>query len=1453
MKLSIKILFGLVSLASFLAFSTLPLFGQTVETFTSNGTWNVPLGVTSVKIEAWGGGGGGAIGNIFSSSGNGGGGGAYITQTLQVNAGETYFITVGTGGSGNAEVIQSNKDGKTSSFTGPAGNLTANGGLGGTLTSGAGNGGTGDYNGGKGGSAASGYSGAGGGAAGNAGNGGNGGTSTAGASGIGSPNASPYIGGTGGVGRNTSGVGNAGNIPGGGGSGGKGTSSQTRAGGTGARGQVLITFTYDQCYDGTLTLTQSSGLVNQTVNQYYPIDDIIFDLGGNATGVDITGLPLGVTGSLNQRVLTISGTPLESGTFNYTLTTTGTPSPCVEATVNGTLTINPEPFNPLAAKIVFNESGTWQVPEKVSTITIKAWGGGGGGGAASNGAGGGGGGGAFIATIIPVTPGDIYTVTVGNQGSGGSYTIGTPGTSNGNAGNPSIVKDPGLTTILTAPGGSGGGGGLGYLSGLSIIQSNGSGGAGGTGDFNGGSGGTADNTSGSGGGGAGSAGNGGDGGTSNPGTGGLGSPNIPPFVGGLGGSQRTNNGQGNAGGLPGAGGSGARAWNYGPGYNGGAGARGQVVITFEYDGCLDGTLTLTSATGTDNQSLCHNIPIEDIKYTTGGFATGAEASGLPAGLTPNYNAGVLTISGTPTESGIFNYTITTTGTPDDCLEGTATGTITIIPAPGQNGEVILTFDASDSWVVPAGVTSITVEAWGGGGAGGGVELSFLGIGGGGGGGAYAIKNALSVTPLNTLDIVVAEQASGVAAGDGTDGSYSTILGFEDQIYAAGGKGGSESVLLSPYPFGGEGGLASESNGDCTVNGADGLQGFRITAVIPVPVPTPVDGAGGKGATSNGGNGGDPVGEFIGNGNAGSAPGGGGSGSRSALTTNFSTEGGSGAAGRVIISYICPEFSLTLNSVAGTDDQKACINEGIADIVYEIGGGATGAEVTGLPDGISGATENDVFTISGASTESETFNYTVTTTGHVSPCTPATATGTITIEDVATEGSLARTPDLDYVCQGSDVSAKLTAGTGGNGVDELEYRTKTGSNWSGWIAYTSESDISTTGKTGVEVQTRRTASYCTNSSYTTASWIVDITSPDVVAKTGVSVTLDPTGNYTLLADDLLTSYTDAGIGIQSVTMSPPSVNCSDLGLKTITVTVKDSCGNQTVVTPQITVVESSDLAPWIDASTAPAANGSATFSSCNNNGTFRLTATGQSSTTNDVFHFVYDTIGTVGTIIARLDDIDHGGWAGVMMRESLAPNAKTILFKTRLYNPNVIIGYRTSSGSAMRNLSQVAQLIHWMKIQRNGNTFQVFTSYNGISWLRRYTGTISMEPQILAGIFTESILSNRTSVAWFDNVELSGQLKTGDEFAEAEIIIPDSEQAEVSIYPNPARDQVNITLKGFRTLQGFGTLLTTDGKTIKTFTISESETQLNVQDLKPGVYILRIENAENVVVKRLVIQ
>ena len=62
---------------------------------------------------------------------------------------------------------------------------------------------------------------------------------------------------------------------------------------------------------------------------------------------------------------------------------------------------------------------------------------------------------------------------------------------------------------------------------------------------------------------------------------------------------------------------------------------------------------------------------------------------LPSGVSGIYTAGLFTISGTPTASGIFNYTVTTSGT---CIGiGTATGKITVYALPvataSNNGPV----------------------------------------------------------------------------------------------------------------------------------------------------------------------------------------------------------------------------------------------------------------------------------------------------------------------------------------------------------------------------------------------------------------------------------------------------------------------------------------------------------------------------------------------------------------------------------------------------------------------------------------------------------------------------------------------------------------------------------------------------------------------------------------------
>ena len=90
-------------------------------------------------------------------------------------------------------------------------------------------------------------------------------------------------------------------------------------------------------------------------------------------------------------------------------------------------------------------------------------------------------------------------------------------------------------------------------------------------------------------------------------------------------------------------------------------------------------LSLTSTVPTTSQTICLNSPIQNITYSYGGETTGAVVTGLPTGLTATIGAGVVTISGTPTQTGVFNYTVTSVGcTTNINLQGTIT--INAVPA-----------------------------------------------------------------------------------------------------------------------------------------------------------------------------------------------------------------------------------------------------------------------------------------------------------------------------------------------------------------------------------------------------------------------------------------------------------------------------------------------------------------------------------------------------------------------------------------------------------------------------------------------------------------------------------------------------------------------------------------------------------------------------------------------------
>jgi hypothetical protein len=90
--------------------------------------------------------------------------------------------------------------------------------------------------------------------------------------------------------------------------------------------------------------------------------------------------------------------------------------------------------------------------------------------------------------------------------------------------------------------------------------------------------------------------------------------------------------------------------------------------------------SLTSAEGTDDQTICINSELTAITYTMTD-AAGGLASGLPAGVNAVFSSGTLTISGIPTVSGTFNYQVDM----NDSGSGTCTsiGTITVTPVVGN--------------------------------------------------------------------------------------------------------------------------------------------------------------------------------------------------------------------------------------------------------------------------------------------------------------------------------------------------------------------------------------------------------------------------------------------------------------------------------------------------------------------------------------------------------------------------------------------------------------------------------------------------------------------------------------------------------------------------------------------------------------------------------------------------
>jgi len=286
----------------------------------------------------------------------------------------------------------------------------------------------------------------------------------------------------------------------------------------------------------------------------------------------------------------------------------------------------------------------------------------------------------------------------------------------------------------------------------------------------------------------------------------------------------------------------------------------------------------------------------------------------------------------------------------------------------NSSTTIFSVVGSDNFVVPDGVTQITVKSWGAGGGGGSGGSNGASQGGIGGGGAYG-EAIFNVSPGETLNVHVGGAGGGgtydgsTAGGGGGGGGRTEVVRASDSntliVVAAGGGGGGGYDTASDGGAGGAGGAISGSDGSdsgsagggggATLSaGGTGGTGGNNTGSDGASITggAGADGRNGEGADgseNNGGvtNGGDGGGATVqGPGNAGGGGGGsgyyGGGGGSSAGATGAGAGGGGGSTYVSLLAISSSTESGSGNIAANTDD---------SDYVSGIGSGGTGGNST----------------------------------------------------------------------------------------------------------------------------------------------------------------------------------------------------------------------------------------------------------------------------------------------------------------------------------------------------------------------------------------------------------------------------------------------------------------------------------------------------------------------------
>jgi len=620
-----------------------------------------------------------------------------------------------------------------------------------------------------------------------------------------------------------------------------------------------------------------------------------------------------------------------------------------------------------------------------------------------------------------------------------------------------------------------------------------------------------------------------------------------------------------------------------------------------------GSSVLAGTTSVGGQLFVYGDYTQQSNFQINGGATVVVMNNMTASGNINVNNGLLVVNGNLTKSNTVtvdsnsnivvagNYTSTAGETWINSGNAFVFNTVTCsgsncnliknftdwnsMSSPGQTfiigGSIDFFSPGTFSFTVPEGVTSITVECWGGGGGGGNTSHNGNGNsrGGGGAGGSYAKKTIISPSVSYSLQV----GRGGIGGNDG-DASW---FGSETIVKAQGGqRGASASKSL------GTGGLGStvQSVGDVLFAGGNGANAFIFYnptfsgsggggggAGSTAKGKDATNDQGGTATSNNGGAGGNGISITSGlaNGNPGSLFGGGGSGAVSDNNPGTARTGGAGSNGQIIISWAsCTAPTISSQPASATK----CTGEQVTFSVTANGPGTITYQWKKNGTNITGATSSS-YTINSIST-TDAGNYSVAITRSCgSSVTSNNATLTVNqLPAIASQSTAAQTQCLN----GAFTSISVTA-TGSGTLTYQWYRNTTASNSGGEII--TGATNSSYAPLATDVGTLYYYCVVTGSCGTATSTISGAFTVNPVASVASVTGSSPLcvgSTATYAANSVVLSggtgaWSSSNAAVATVNSTTGLVTAVDAGTCSITYTITGGCGGTKSAQQSITVV------------------------------------------------------------------------------------------------------------------------------------------------------------------------------------------------------------------------------------------------------------------------------------------